>query len=77
MRAERGFGFADAVGIFLGRTIEWQDTRKDYGEVRIVATGEVDGDFFTLVYTDRGDIRWIVTAWPSNRKERTRWQRSN
>jgi hypothetical protein len=28
-REERGFGFADALGIFLGRTLEWQDTRKN------------------------------------------------
>ena len=25
VRTVRGFGFADAIGIFLGRTVEWQD----------------------------------------------------
>ncbi|RVU21759.1 BrnT family toxin [Methylobacterium oryzihabitans] len=74
VRAGRGFGFEDAVGIFLGRTVEWQDTRQDYGEVRMVAVGETGGRFFTVVYTDRGPIRWIITAWAANRKERARWR---
>lgn len=78
VQAERGFGFADAVGIFLGRIIEWQDVRQEYGEVRMIAIGEFDGDFYTVVYTDRTDadgapVRWIITAWPSHRKERARW----
>ena len=45
-RAERGFGFADAAGIFLGRRVEWPDTRRDYGEVRMVTVGEADGLFY-------------------------------
>ncbi|BCM86144.1 hypothetical protein NS228_07485 [Methylobacterium indicum] len=76
VRAERGFGFEDAVGIFLGRIVEWQDLRQAYGEPRMIAVGEVGGRFYTVVYTDRGPVRWIITAWPSNRKERTRWRNS-
>ncbi len=71
--AERGFGFSDVVPIFAGRLIEWQDVRQDYGEVRITAIGQHGGDFFTVIYTDRGDVRWLITAWKSNRKERARW----
>ena len=81
VRNARGFGFADAAGIFLGRVVEWQDRRQHYGEVRMIAIGECDGLFYTLVYTDRTDVegepvRWIITAWPSHRKERTLWRRS-
>ena len=43
VRAERGFGFEDAVGIFLGRIVEWPDLRQAYGEPRMVAVGEVGG----------------------------------
>lgn len=78
-REERGFGFADAAGIFLGRRIEKQDTRRNYGEVRMVTTGEWDGDFFTVVYTDRQDadgepVRRIISARLASRKERTAWR---
>ncbi|WP_336886947.1 BrnT family toxin [Methylobacterium sp. SyP6R] len=54
VRAERGFGFEDAVGIFLGQIVEWQDLRQAYGEPRMIAVGEVGGRFYTVVYTDRG-----------------------
>ncbi|UHC20008.1 BrnT family toxin (plasmid) [Methylobacterium currus] len=73
VRAERGFGFAEAVAIFAGRVVEYQDQRQDYGEVRMVAVGQAGGVFYTVVYTDRGSIRHIITAWPSNRKERKVW----
>ena len=81
MRSTRGFSFADAAGIFLDRVVEWQDTRTDYGEVRMVAVGVRDGTFYTVVYSDRtteagAPIRWIITAWPSHRKERALWRRS-
>ena len=33
--AERGLDFADAEIVFAGTTVEMEDTRKDYGEVRI------------------------------------------
>lgn len=72
-RAARGFGFEDAVGIFAGRVVAFEDTRGDYGETRMVAIGRAGGVFFTVVYTDRGETRWIITAWLSNRKERARW----
>lgn len=74
--AERGIDFADAVGIFSGRVDLIEDTRRDYGEIRMIAVGRIGENFVTLVYTDRGDTRWIITAWRSNRKERAAWQRS-
>lgn len=71
----RGFGFADVLPIFAGRTVEWQDTRAEYGEIRMVAIGRhPDGRFFTVIYTDRGGVRWLITAWPSHKKERKLWQ---
>lgn len=73
--AERGIDFADAVTIFAGPVLVKMDTRQDYGEVRMIAIGHMSEAFVTVVYTDRGDTRWIITAWPANRKERAEWQR--
>ncbi len=73
---ERGYGFDFAALIFEGSPIEWQDTRKDYGETRIVAIGEVGEVFLTVVYTDRGDVRRIIASWPSSDKEREKWRLS-
>ena len=74
--AGRGFSFADAVAIFGGRVLTYRDDRQDYGEQRYVAIGHNGTDFFTVVYTDREAVRWIITAWRSSRKERASWQRS-
>ncbi|WP_210246619.1 hypothetical protein [Methylobacterium sp. WL120] len=61
--------------------VAWQDTRTDDGEIRMVAVGVRDGTFYMVVYGDQtteagAPIRWINTAWPSHRKERTLWRRS-
>lgn len=70
---ERGFGFDVAAQIFLGRVLTQVDDREDYGELRIKAIGEVDGVVLVVIYTDRDDVRWIISARKANRKERALW----
>jgi len=41
--ARRGIDLRDAARIFDGRVLERIDRRRDYGEVRIVAIGRVNG----------------------------------
>lgn len=75
-RRERGFGFDFAALVFEGGTIEWPDDRLDYGEARVRAIGEADGLVLHVVFTDRGDIRRIISARLASRKERDRWHAS-
>jgi uncharacterized DUF497 family protein len=75
-RQERGLGFDFGALIFEGDTIEWPDTRLDYGETRVRAIGEVDGIVMHAVFTDRGDVRGIISVRLANRKERGRWHAS-
>ena len=70
---ERGFGFDFAAQIFFGRVLTSIDDRADSGEVRVKAIGEVDGIVLAVIYTDREDIRWIISARLANRKERGLW----
>jgi len=49
------------------------DDRRDYGEARVRAIGEVDGVVLHVVFTDRGDVRRIISARLADRKERARW----
>lgn len=74
--AERGFGFDFAALIFLGRVLLKFDDRQDYGEVRENAPGEIDGDIYHVTFTDRGSVRWIISARRANRRERQRWHAS-
>ncbi len=75
-RRERGFGFEFAALIFEGDTIEWPDDRRDYGEARVRAIGEADGLVLHVVFTDRGEVRRIISARLADRKERKRWHAS-
>jgi len=75
----RRFDFAFATLIFDGVTVEVPDSRKDYGEPRVVAIGLADGVHLTVVYTDRPVpggrwVRRIFSARRSHRHEREVYQ---
>ena len=78
---ERGFDFVFAVLVFAGPYVEFDDTRRDYGERRIVALGLADGIPLSVVFTDRltptgAVVRRLISARLSNRKERRRYAES-
>jgi uncharacterized protein len=75
-REARGFGFDHASLIFLGPTFERPDMRRDYGEDRINAVGEIEGVVYHVTYTQRGDTRHIISARLASRKERRLWHSS-
>ena len=70
---QRGVGFDFAALIFAGRVLTAVDDREDYGEVRVKAIGEIDGIVLVVIYTDREDVRWIISARLANKKERALW----
>ncbi|WP_332107576.1 BrnT family toxin [Variovorax sp. SRS16] len=49
--AERGLDFADAAIVFEGNTLEVEDDRKDYGEIRIICFGLLAGRMVVVGYT--------------------------
>ena len=71
---ERSFDFEFATLIFDGPTLERDDTRRSYGERRIIAVGMAQMIALTVVFTDRAEIggfvRRIISARQSNRRER-------
>src|SRR5690348_7420611 len=56
---------------------ESEDLRRDYGETRILATGEADGRILRIVYTLRGGRRRIINARRARRYERTAYYASH
>ena len=70
---ERGFGFDHAAAIFIGPTLEAVDNRRDYGEVRVQAIGSAGDHILSVIYSDRGDVRRIISARLANRKEQKLW----
>ncbi len=69
--------FDVAAAMFDGPTLEVVDARRDYGEVRIKAIGEVDGLGLACVYTARGEARRIISLRLANRKERDDYRAKN
>jgi uncharacterized protein len=71
-----GVDFVDAKSIFEGPTVERDDDRFDYGEVRVYAIGLVNGVEVTVIYTDRnGDEHHLISAWRAEPHERRHfWQ---
>ncbi len=67
---ERRLPFEAAVVMFDGPTFEMIDARRDYGEIRVKAIGVVNGRYLACIYTDRADIRRIISLRMANGKER-------
>jgi len=59
--AERGLDFADAAIVFAGVTVEIEDTRKDYGETRLICYGHLEGRMVVVGYVPRGKTRRIFS----------------
>ena len=49
--AARGVDFEDAALVFEGVTVEIEDTRKDYGERRIICYGMLKSRLVVIGYT--------------------------
>ena len=70
--AERGLDFADAEIVFAGVTVELEDTRRDYGETRIICYGRLQGRLVVVGYVPRGATRHIFSMRKANAREQER-----
>ena len=69
---ERGLDFEDAKYVFDGPTLEVEDRRKDYGEVRIVCDDLLQGRMVAVGYTPRGADRHVFSMRKANEREQNR-----
>ena len=69
---ERGLDFADAGLIFAGVTVEIEDTRKNYGEKRVICYGLLVGRVVVVGYTPRGADRHVFSMRKANEREKAR-----
>ena len=74
--AKHGVDFVAAARVFDGPILEVEDRRRDYGEMRFLALGEVAGQVIHVVYTWRGRRRRIISARRASRDERQRYYAS-
>jgi uncharacterized protein len=72
--AKHGIDFAALGPMFAGNLVEDDDTRREYGERRIKAIGELNGIIISVVYTWRGDRRRLISARKARADERKEYQ---
>jgi uncharacterized DUF497 family protein len=70
--ADRGLDFEDAAIIFEGTTVEVEDTRRKYGEPRIICYGLLSGRLVVIGYTPRGTTRHVFSMRKANHREKAR-----
>lgn len=70
---ERGLDFLDAGFVFAGRTLDVEDTRADYGEVRVQSIGHLAGRMVMIVWTQRGKARHVISMRKCNDREQARY----
>ncbi len=70
--ADRGLDFADALAVFDGVTVEFEDLRRNYGEPRIICYGMLGGRLVVVGYTPRGNARHIFSMRKANQREKDR-----
>jgi uncharacterized DUF497 family protein len=70
--AERGLDFEDAALVFEGTTLEIEDTRRNYGEPRIICYGRLSGRLVVIGYTPRGATRHVFSMRKANDREKAR-----
>lgn len=68
--AERGLDFEDAAVVFQGTTVELEDTRRNYGETRIICYGLLSGRLVVIGYAPRGATRHVFSMRKANDREK-------
>lgn len=63
------------MSLELAAQLEWDtlqskpDTRRDYGELRMIGFAVVDARLYCVVYVDRGDVRRVISLRKANDRE--------
>ena len=65
-RVKHGVSLALAEVLFLGPFVAMTDDRFDYGEVRPIAFGFINGRLFASVYVDRLEERRVISLRKAN-----------
>ena len=66
---ERGLPFELAAELEWDRAVTSEDDRFAYGETRMVALVPLKGRLHVVCYTQRGDVRWIISFRKANARE--------
>lgn len=66
---KHGMSLADAIHINWETLRAIQDTRQDYGEVRMIGYALIGTRLHNVVFTDRANTRRIISLRKANKRE--------
>ncbi len=68
-----GISLARAVDFDWHQALNFEDTRRDYGERRFQALGNIESRLYVLIYTPREGRAHIISLRKANRREIRRY----
>jgi uncharacterized DUF497 family protein len=68
-QSKHGLSLSEAVKLEWDEALTWQDTRRDYGEVRLIAIGVIGDRLYCVVYVDHETTRRIISLRKANCRE--------
>jgi uncharacterized DUF497 family protein len=70
----RGLDVLDAERVFAGPSLEYQDRRRDDGEIRMICMGLLAGRLVIIAYTKPSFCRQIMSMRKANAIEQIRYR---
>lgn len=64
-----GFDFVDVERIFVGNAVTILDDRFDYGEIRFVTLGMLDGRVAAITHTETDEVTRIISFRKATKNE--------
>lgn len=74
---KHGLSLSEAKKLEWDDALVWHDTRRDYGEVRMIALCVIGERLYCVVYVDREDARRIISLRKANIREVTDYASQN
>ena len=75
--SKHGVSLSEAEKLEWDDALIWQDTRRDYGEARMIALCAIGERLYCAVYVDREDVRRIISLRKANNKEKKLYVSNN
>lgn len=75
-QSKHGLSLSSAEKLDWEDALIWQDTRRDYGENRMIALGAIGERLYCVVYVDREDARRVISLRKANQKEFDKYEKN-
>ena len=72
--AKHGLSFEDAVHVFSGPCVTFEDDRFEYGEERLITLGLLAGRLVVMAHAPRDEGTRIISMRKGNRREQKIYQ---